>query len=155
MNDIIQLIGKNVHSDAKDTLEHLSRFRVEVEEFGADDELPPQYYLSAASGGIQIQHSESGQVQVIFLYGEGESGFSQYRGPLIAGLTLNSSSSEIRKALGDPKFYAPQQTVPGLGSYGELLRYDFLGYSVHFQMKDSGTGLALVTVMAPGQVPGT
>lgn len=155
MNDIIQLIGTNVRSEAKDTLERLARFRAEVEEFEADEGLPPRYYLSAESEGIQIQHSESGRVQVIFLYGEGESGFSQYRGPLIAGLTFNSSSSEIRKALGEPKFYAPPQTVPGLGSYGESLRYNFPEYSVHFQMKDNGRGLALVTVMAPEQVPGT
>lgn len=155
MNDIIQLIGKNVHSEAKDTLKNFSGLRAEVEELGADEGLPRQHYLTSEDEGIQIQHADSGEVQVIFLYGEGNSGFSPYREQLVGGLSLNSSASEIREVLGEPTFYAPPQQVPVLGSYGEALRYDFPERSVHFQMKEDGRSVALVTIMALDQVPGT
>lgn len=155
MNDITQLIGINVYSEGKDTIKLLPTLRAEVDDLGADEGLPRQYYLCSESEGIQIQHAESGEVQVIFLYGEANSRFSRYRGPLIGGLSFNSIESEIRESLGEPTFYARPQEIPGLGSYGEALRYDFPLWSVHFQMKKDGSGVSLVTIMAPDQVPGT
>jgi hypothetical protein len=154
VDDIIRIIGLTVDSAAaRETLSRFGKLRAYTQDLAPHEGMPPRHYLVSEKEGLEIRHRASGEIDVVFLHSGGTDGFSQFRGPLIGGLSFATTAAEIRLALGPPAFSAPPRDDPILGKYGESLRYDFGSCSIHFQLGVGGRGIDLVTVIAASTVP--
>ena len=149
------LLGANINSlEASALHAEFPNLEASVEDLAPDEGLPPYYFLTDQSSGIQIRHSEKGEIEVIFLMSREKDGFSQYSGNLGQGLSFHSSAVEVAQKLGAPAWSAPRRKIEFLGEYGESIRYDFPNHSVHFQFSVSGCGIQMITLATPASTPG-
>ncbi len=104
-------------------------------------------YLNAKAAGISFGLNDDHSVRAVFLYAKGIEGFSAYVAlPLPAGLTFDSTRSDVRGALGDPALMAD---AGGAG----LMAIDFafdrfedgLRY-LRFEYAPDVAGIRLVTI---------
>lgn len=139
-----------------EAMERLARFpnlRMERQEFGPEEGMPPLRYLRSERDGVLIKCSSDGDILAIFLMSEGKDGFSQFEGALPGRLSFDSEPEEVLRAFGKPAY----RRAPGkIGSVavGELLRFDLPDYSVHFQFRPDNEEMDLVTAMTAASVPG-
>ena len=150
MTPLLELLGKNMASP--EAIDVLERYPALEPETHAELE-EGLHYLRSESDGLLIKLSETGEVLTIFLMAEGKEGFSQFAGPLPAGLSFGSTRREVVMALGAPAFIRPPGKV-GSFMLGELMRFDKPGYSIHVQFRSSGAGIELVTAVLAHLVPG-
>lgn len=156
MDSLVALLGKNIESaDVRATLDGIGKFTSSIQDLAPDENMRPDRYLTDKGRGVQLRLAPTGEIEVIFLYGSGKDGFSQYQGVLRAGVSFFSSPQQILALCGEPAFHKPRREIPILGLTGETLRYDYPEYSMSFQSRPDGRGLLLVTLMAPHVVPGT
>jgi hypothetical protein len=150
MTALHSLIGQDVNCESvQATIRWLGPFHSSIQDLAPDENMRPDHYLTNKAGGIQLRHAPSGTIEVIFLYGAGRDGFSEYRGPLEGGITFASTAKDIVAALGTPQFHKPERNRPLLGKVGETVRYDLASHSIGFQMALGGQGVSLVTISAP------
>lgn len=155
MHELLSILGKSVESaEVLAVLRQIGHFTPSIQDLAPDENMRPDHYLTDKSRGIQLRHAPSGEVEVVFLYGSGKDGFSQYQGSLGSGVSFFSSPQQVLAAHGEPAFHKPQREVHGLGIVGETLRYDYPKHSLSFQARPHGKGLLLVTLMASHVVPG-
>ena len=144
MDELLTLIDTSLDSDEARRI--LSAFN-----FGAEDEddrelsrMTGEKFLCDNASGLEIQSSRKGIIKTIFLKGEGNEGCSEFTGDLPGGLTFQSTSTDVRAALGEPSVDRPKYN---------WLRYDTDRHSCHFSFRDGDGRLKMVTLMAPDQVP--
>ena len=155
MQTLVQILGQLVASDSvKSVLSSFSPLVAEVHDLAPDEGLPKDFYLLNPQAGICIKHEESGEISTIFLHSEGHEGYSQFQGGLGHGLNFSSSPDAVRSALGSPSFSREESHVADLGTYGEILRYDYPSHSIHLQFAVGGKQLEIVTLMTSSVVPG-
>lgn len=143
------LIGSNVASQtAQSLLRPFANLEPSVFDLAGDENLPPEYFLSNRSAGIQIRHSKDGNIDVVFLFSEGKDDFEEYKGSLCEGVTFASAPNDIRKVFGEPQWSRPPRTIPGLGAVGETWRYELSECNLHFQFRENGFGIDQITLSA-------
>jgi hypothetical protein len=153
MAPLIALLGQPLQSSpVKSWLAGLPS--VESSTIDWSDEGEIHRFLKSETAGVEIKHSDEGNIETIFLMSEGKDGFAQYRGELGHGLAFSSSPQDVVRALGKPSLHRPA----GLGLFnqrhGEIIRYDYPEHSVAFQFRDDGQGIQHVTLMTAATVPG-
>lgn len=154
MQNLVRILGQPVESESvRSSLSGYSAFVAEEQDLAPDEGMPRDFYLLNVAAGICIEHEATGEITTVFLFSEGHEGYSQYAGDLGNGLSFSSGQDALRRALGAPSFYRQEGSIPGLGKYGQILRYDYSTHSVHFQFSVGGTRLELVTLMVPKAVP--
>jgi hypothetical protein len=154
VNPLIDLLGKNVASpEAKEQLAQFPRLRSEVQDLAPYEGAEAVHYLHSEADGIRIKCSAAGDINAIFLMSEGKEGFRQFCGELPGDLSFDATPRDAMDALGAPAYHRSAGRL-GTHEHGELLRYDYPGYSVHFQFQPDGDGLELVTAMTARSVPG-
>jgi hypothetical protein len=151
---LLDLLGKNVASpEAKQQLARYPSMRSEVQDVTPYEGASAVHYLYSERDGIRIKCSPEGEIGTIFLMSEGKEGFRQFCGEMPGDLSFDATPADAIEAFGEPAFRRPAGRV---GSYqqGELLRFDWPGYSIHFQFRGDGEGIDLVTAMTAQSVPG-
>ena len=109
-----------------------------------DEELGRTDWESPESGYAFIS-TPLGFIDTIFLYGSGQSDFTEFGGPLEHGVVFGLTRDEVRALMGEPsKSGAPDESVPAHAGWD---RYDFPTYSLHFTYNASNGRLDLVTYM--------
>lgn len=154
MIPLLDLLGKNVASpEVKRELARFASLRSEIQDLSPYEGAHAVHYLHGEKDGIRIKCSPEGDIGAIFLMSEGKEGFRQFCGELPGDLTFDSTPAEAIEAFGAPAY---RRAAGRVGSYeqGELLRFDWPGYSVHLQFRGDGDGIDLVTVMVARSVPG-
>jgi hypothetical protein len=104
--------------------------------------------LSSTEHGYAVIHHK-GRIETVFLYLAGREGYSPFRGELSAGLTAGDSRADVRRKLGPA-------TRSGAGDEAGLWpwdRYDSEAVCLHIAYGESGVGLRMLTLMAPGVAP--
>lgn len=118
------------------------------------DEGEMHRFLQSKAAGVEIKHSDEGNIETIFLMSDGKDGFAQFRGDLGKGLAFSSSPEDVTRVLGKPSLHRPA----GLGvlnrRHGEIMRYDYPEHSVAFQFREEGQGIETVILMIAATVPG-
>jgi hypothetical protein len=104
--------------------------------------------LSSKEQGYEVAHRK-GRIEVIFLYLCERDGYSPFRGELVGGLTVGDSHEEVRRRLGPPTRSGSADAA------GRFLwdRYDSAALCLHIAYGESGTGLRMLTLMAPDVAP--
>ena len=155
LDELSQLLGKNTKaSEAIVFVREFPSLKASTLDLAPDENLAPEHYLSSESEGIQVRHSETGTIEVIFLMGEGKGGFSQYRRTLGKGLSFIANASSVVQALGEPTIREPARVISFIGQVGETMRYDYPTHSLHFEFLASGTGVAQITLTVVSSTPG-
>jgi hypothetical protein len=153
MAPLIALLGQSLHSPlVKAWLAALPSTEPTTIDWSDEGEI--HRFLQSKAAGVEIKHSDEGDIDTIFLMSEGKDGFAQFRGDLGEGLVFSSSPEDVMRALGKPSFRRPA----GLGllnlRHGEIMRYDYPEHSVAFQFREEGLGIEQVTLMTAATVPG-
>jgi len=146
MSTLTEVLGKHIDSAEVRFLRNAFPYlTAAVLDLAPDEGMPKDYFLSSPSEGISIKHTAAGQIEVVFLMGEGKDGYSQFAGELPEGLSFADSPDHVRKVLGPPGFERQASHRPF--AHGEIVRYNRLGYSLHIQFRGSGIGIELITLM--------
>lgn len=150
---LFEILGRNMMSaEATAVLGTFPALRPETHE-PDDDGLLEERYLTSERDGLLIKLSEEGDILSILLMSEGKDGFAQFRGELPGALTFGATPADVLKTLGPPASYRPPTKV-GQFEAGDLMRFDWPAYSVHFQFRRDRGGIELVTAMVAALVPG-
>jgi hypothetical protein len=151
---LLDLLGENVSSpEVAKVLAEYPGLKPELDDSAADEGIEPVRYLRSERDGLLIKLSAEGEVLTIFMMSEGKDGFSQFRGELPGNLAFSSRPADALKLFGAPGHSRPAGRV-GSFRHGELLRFDWPGYSIHFQYRGDHGGIELVTAMVAQLVPG-
>lgn len=154
MTPLFELLGQNVASDeVKRELARYPGMRSEIQDVGAYEGAAPVHYLYSERDGIRIKCSPEGEIVAIFLMSEGKEGFRQFCGELPGDLSFDAGPQDAIEAFGEPAWRRPAGRI-GAYEQGELLRFDWPGYSVHVQFRGDNEGIDLVTAMTAKSVPG-
>lgn len=146
------LIGSNVSSqEAIAVLSGFQNLQSSVVDLAADEGQSPEYFLSDRLAGIQIRHSEAGEIEDIYLFSEGKDRFAQFKGELCGGLTFSSTARQVKLVFGEPQWSRPPREIPVFGAIGESLKYWLENCTVHFQFRVAGDGILQITLSANTQ----
>lgn len=104
--------------------------------------------LSSREHGYEVAHRK-GRIETVFVYLCGRDDYSPFQGRLEAGLSVSDTPEDVRRKLGPP-------TRSGAGdTAGRWLweRYDSETLCLHIGYGESGSGLRMITLMAPDVAP--
>ena len=151
MAPVLALLGQSLESPpVRSWLGSLPQVKANILDWSDEGEV--HRYLESKAGGVAIKHSDEGKIEAIFLMSEGRDGFSQYRGDLGCGLTFLCSPDQLVRAFGEPSLHRP--AADGLFNQrtGEIMRFDYPEYSIHFQFRADEPGIELITLMTSADV---
>lgn len=141
MENLVRLIGLSVEDpEARAILANRNT--------KGDDDPDTGPALINKADGFEIQLGRKGRIEVIHIYGISKDGFSPYPGALSGGLTLADGFQTVRE-----RFGSPTRTGIRDGNAGGWDRFDSKQVCIRFGYRAEGTGIGLVTLMAPDVAP--
>ena len=154
MPRLLDLIGKSIAApDAVKILSDYPKLRPEASGGATDNRLEAVSYLRSEADGLLIKLTAEGEVLAIFMLSDGKDGSAEFRGELPGRLNFAAEPADAIRALGPPALRQPPRRYGG-HDLGELLRFDFPAYSLHFQFRPDHDGIDIVTAMSARTVPG-
>jgi hypothetical protein len=104
--------------------------------------------LSSKEDGYEVIHRK-GRIETIFLMLSARDGYSPFRGKLTGGLSVDDGRADVQRKLG-PATRTGTSDAEGLWLWD---RYDSESLCLHIAYGESGTGLRMLTLMAPDVAP--
>jgi hypothetical protein len=148
MIDPLEILGRSLGDTGLHALlDKLGDIEAETLDLAPDENLPPEYYLTSRTHGLQMRHSAAGRIEAISLFILPSDDISAYVGLIVAGLTGTSLREQVLDAMGKPDFEAAPRTLPILGRRGWIYRFDREPFSFHFEFSADDGRLARVTLM--------